>query len=74
MDGHFTMAAILRAVVVLGGSAPSTYHLRRVLSRFSCRYTYQAVQRCVWHGYLQRAGEHGLVLTDAGRLYLEKEA
>ena len=74
MDGYFTMRTILRAVVLLGGSAPSTYHLRHVLSRFSCRYTYQAVQRCVWHGYLQRAGERELVITDAGRLYLEKEA
>lgn len=70
MNGYFTMRTIVQAVKVLGGSTPSTYYLRHVLTRFSCRYTYRAVARCEKYGYLKRGADgRTLTITDLGRGY-----
>ena len=65
------MKGICQAIVLCGGSVPSTYSLRSIISHFSTRYTYAAVERAVRHGYVKRGPGKGtastLTVTCAGR-------
>ena len=66
------MQAVCQAINAVGGRIQSTYALRHIMARFSTRYTYRAVERCIRHGYVLRGTDgRELVLTPSGKAYAE---
>ena len=66
------MKAVCQAIDAVGGRIQSTYALRHIMARFSTRYTYRAVERCIRHGYVRRGSDgHALILTLKGLAYCD---